>query len=83
MKFHHVKSGPVISSLISCSHCLHPPAYPRMLVKVSGRLSISGVKIMMDHTAIALSFAVLGLALEDMDTAVIDVFDGKGRLKKA
>ena len=54
-----------------------------MLVKFAGRLSITGVKITTDHTAVALSFAVLGLALEDMDTAVVDVFDGRGRLKES
>ena len=38
-----------------------------MLAKVTGRLSITGVKITTDHMAVALSFAVLGLALEDME----------------
>ena len=70
-------------SVISCSHCLHPPAYPCVFAKVASRLSITGVKITTDHTAVALSFAVFGLALEDMNTALIDVFDGRGSFKES
>jgi hypothetical protein len=54
-----------------------------VLAKVACRLSITGVKITTDHTAVALPFAVFGLALEDMNTALIDVFDGRGRLKES
>jgi hypothetical protein len=54
-----------------------------MFAKVASRLSITGVKIMMDHMAIALSFAVFGLALKDMNTALIDVFDGRGSFEES
>ena len=46
-----------------------------MLSKVACGLSIAGVKVSMDHTAITLSFAVFGPALKDMYTALVDVFD--------
>ena len=53
-----------------------------MLAKVSCRLSVTGVKVMTDHTAVALSFAVFRPALKDMNTALVDVFDGRGRFKE-
>jgi hypothetical protein len=54
-----------------------------VFAKVARRLSITGVKITTNHTAVALPFAVFGLALKDMNTAFIDVFDGRGRLKES
>ena len=54
-----------------------------MFAKVASRLSITGVQISMDHTAVALSLAVFGLACEDMNTVLIDVFDGRDRFKES
>ena len=62
-----------VSSFISCGHGLYSPASPCMLVKLPSGLGNSGVKVMMDHTAIALPLAVSSAALKYMNTVVLDV----------
>ena len=49
-----------------------------MLTKVSGGLSITGVKVTTHETAITLTLAVFSTTLEDMNTPVFDIFDGRG-----
>jgi len=53
-----------------------------MLAKISGRFGISFVQVTTNHTAVALALAVLCIALEDMNTAAFNVFDGRGRLEE-
>jgi hypothetical protein len=49
-----------------------------MLAKVAGGLRVTCVKVTSDHTAISFPLAVLSIALEDMNTALIDIFDQRG-----
>jgi hypothetical protein len=53
-----------------------------MLAKVAGRLCITHIKITTDHTAVSLSFAMFGPAFEDMNTAFINIFNGRSSLKE-
>jgi hypothetical protein len=49
-----------------------------MLAKIPSRLTITRVKITTDKAAVPFTLAVFGTALENMDTAVINIFDGRG-----
>lgn len=53
-----------------------------MLAKVPSRLTITRVKITTDQAAVPLTLAMFGTALENVDTAVIDIFDGRGGFKE-
>jgi hypothetical protein len=53
-----------------------------MLTKISGGLAITRVKVTTDHSAIHLSLAMFGQALENMDTALIDIFNGRRGFKE-
>jgi hypothetical protein len=53
-----------------------------MLAEVSGGFGISRVKITSDHSTVYLTLAVLGITLEDMNTAFVDVLDRRGRFEK-
>jgi len=53
-----------------------------MLAKVSGRLGITRVKVTTNHATVPLSLAVFGTALKNMDTALIDIFNGRFGFKE-
>jgi len=53
-----------------------------MLAKVAGGFGITRVQVMTDHMPVSFSFAVLSVALKDMNTAVLDVLDQRSRLEE-
>jgi hypothetical protein len=53
-----------------------------MLPKVTRRLGITRVKVTTDLATVPLSLAVFGTALKNMDTALIDIFNGRGGFKE-
>ena len=68
--------------LISCGHCLLFPAYLCMLAKVASGLGITCVKVTMDHTAITFPHATLSIALKDMNTVSLNIFNWRGGLEE-
>lgn len=71
-----------IPGFISTCHLILSETYLRMLAKVAGGLGVTGVQVTMNHTPIPLPFAVLGIALKDMNTALPDIFDRRGGLEE-
>jgi hypothetical protein len=71
-----------VSGFISTGHLLISEAYLRVLAKVAGGLSISGVQVATNKTPIPLPFAVLGVALKDMNTAPLDILNQRGGLEE-
>jgi hypothetical protein len=53
-----------------------------MLAKVTRRFGITGVKVTANISTITTSLAVLGIALENVNTTFFYVLDGRGRLKE-
>jgi len=64
-----------ISGFISTGHLLLSEANLCMLAKVAGGLGIAGVQVTMNKMAIPLPFAVLGIALKDMNPTPIDILN--------
>jgi len=71
-----------VSSFIGTDHLLLSKAYLCVLAKIARGLGVTGVQVTTNHTAIPLPFAVLGIALEDMNTALPDIFNHRGRLEE-
>jgi hypothetical protein len=71
-----------VSGFISTGHLLLSKAYLHVLAKVAGGLGVTGVQVMTNHMPIPLPFAVLGIALKDMNTALPDIFDCRGGLEE-
>jgi len=71
-----------ISGLISTGHLLISEAYLRVLAKVAGGLGVTGVQVTTNHSAVPLPFTVLGIALEDMNTTFLDIFNRRGGLEE-
>jgi len=71
-----------ISGFISAGHLLISKAYLCVLAKVTGGLSISGVQVATNKTPVPLPFAVLGIALKDVNTAPLDILDQRGGLEE-
>jgi hypothetical protein len=71
-----------VSGFISTGHLLLSKAYLCMLAKIARGLGVTGVQVTTNHTPIPLPFAVLGIALEDMDMALPDVFNRRGGLEE-
>ena len=53
-----------------------------MLVKVASGLGVTGVQVTMNHVPIPLPFAVLGIALKDMNAMLLDIFNCRGGLEE-
>jgi len=53
-----------------------------MLVKIAGGLGVTGIQVMMNHASVPLPFAVLGVALEDMNMTLLDIFNRRGGLEE-
>lgn len=52
-----------------------------MLAQVASGLGITHVQVMMDHMVVTLTFAVLSIAFEDMDTMLL-IYPIKGGLEE-
>lgn len=52
-----------------------------MLAQVASGLGITHVQVMMDHMVVTLTFAVLSIAFEDMDTMLL-IYPIKGVLEE-
>jgi hypothetical protein len=71
-----------IPGFISTCHLILSETYLRMLAKVAGGLGVTGVQVTTNHMPIPLPLAVLGIALEDMNTVLPDIFDRRGGLEE-
>jgi len=71
-----------ISGFISTGHLLISKAYLCVLAKVTGGLSISGVQVVTNKMPIPLPFAVLSVALKDVNTAPLDILDQRSGLEE-
>ena len=71
-----------IPGFISTCHLFLSEAHLRVLVKVAGGLGVAGVQVTTNKPPIPLSFAVLGVALKDMNTTPVDILDQRGRLEE-
>ena len=71
-----------VSGFISTGHLLLSEANLRVLVKVAGGLGITGVQVTTNKTAIPLPFAVLGVALKDMNLTPVDILNQCGGLEE-
>ena len=71
-----------VSGFISAGHLRLSKTYLRVLAKVAGGFGVTGVQVMMNHAPVPLPFAVLGIALEDMNTMLLDIFNCRGGLEE-
>jgi hypothetical protein len=53
-----------------------------MLAEIASRFRIGGIQVTTNHTTIALALAVLCVALKNVNTTLLDVFDGRSCLEE-
>ena len=71
-----------VSGFIGTGHLRLSKTYLRVLAKVAGRLGVTGVQVTTNHVPVPLPFAVLGIALEDMNATLLDIFNRRGGLEE-
>jgi hypothetical protein len=71
-----------VLGFVSLAHDVLSPAYFGMFAEITGRFGITSVKITTDHAAIRFSQATGCSALEDMYTALVDIYNGRSSLEE-